>query len=524
MKILFNWFKNLSIKIKFLVLFLLFFIQISVMSITVYQTIDSLDRNADINLLLKETEKVSLEILQYQKEYIQTFSEYTLSRFTLKITELTHLTEKIQKYFPKLGDIKVMINATDEYITWYLGVAYHTKETVEVVNASKRMELLDSTRKLIDEKHEDYFSFLLKLNKNLRNKLAEHENVARNRIIIYFIITFLFIILVTILSYNFTGMTVFRPIINLSNFMGEFGGRKFELPDDIDQDDEIGKLYENFIKMAISIKSYNEDLEKLVEDRTIELKKANDKLKELDQLKSDFLSIVSHEIRTPLTSILGFSKIINKKLKKDVLPDISELDSNARKAVDKIEKNLDIIVAEGERLTNLVNDLLDISKMEAGKTQWDMEPIFIKDIIERAIVSTSSLFEEKKLDIINEIEEGLPEFIGDRDRLIQVIINLLSNAVKFTSQGHVECTAHMQDGEIIVRVSDTGAGIPGSDLDSIFEKFKQVRGAKGDIQKGTGLGLSISRQIIEHHGGEIRVESEVGRGSSFIFTLPVKDA
>ena len=243
--------------------------------------------------------------------------------------------------------------------------------------------------------------------------------------------------------------------------------------------------------------------------------------KEVDRMKTDFISTVSHELRTPLTSIRGFTEVIKKKLDEDIFPqfDISK-NRDIVKSIGRVKENLEIILSEGERLTALINDVLDISKLEAGKVEWKMEKFRLSDIIERGIGASSALFEQKRLPLINDIEDGLPEVIGDRDRLIQVVINLLSNAVKFTERGSVTCRVRKTGSEIIVSVIDTGMGIAEVDREKVFEKFRQAGDTLTDKPTGTGLGLSICKQIVEYHGGRIWVESEPGKGSTFSFTIP----
>ncbi|MEM8806739.1 MAG: response regulator [Cyanobacteria bacterium P01_G01_bin.38] len=243
--------------------------------------------------------------------------------------------------------------------------------------------------------------------------------------------------------------------------------------------------------------------------------------KEVDQMKTDFISTVSHELRTPLTSVLGFAKLIQKKLEDTVLPTVKAENRKTERAVRQVRENLNIIVSEGERLTSLINDVLDIAKIEAGKIEWNMQPIAISNIIERAIAATSVLAQNSGLEITCDIDPDLPEIIGDRDRLIQVVINLLSNAIKFTDQGTVICRAQRQASDITISVIDTGVGLATDDLEKVFEKFKQVGEVMTDKPKGTGLGLPICKQIIEHHGGRIWAESTLGEGSTFSFTLPL---
>ena len=246
--------------------------------------------------------------------------------------------------------------------------------------------------------------------------------------------------------------------------------------------------------------------------------------KEVDQMKTDFISTVSHELRTPLTSVLGFAKIIKKKLDETIFPLLSPDDKKIQRNIKQVGDNIDIIVSEGIRLTDLINDVLDIAKMEAGKIEWRIEPLQITEVVERAIAATSALFQQKDLELIHEIEAGLPEVMGDRDRLIQVVINLISNAVKFTDNGSVTCTVAKDNNTITISIIDAGIGIASSDLDKVFEKFKQVGDTLTDKPKGTGLGLPICKQIVEHHGGRIWVESELSKGSNFSFTLPISTA
>jgi len=153
--------------------------------------------------------------------------------------------------------------------------------------------------------------------------------------------------------------------------------------------------------------------------------------------------------------------------------------------------------------------------------EWNIESVNMTEIVERAIASTSSLFDKKNLQLKRDIEANLPEISGDRDKLIQVVVNLLSNAVKFTNQGIVTCSAFQKEGGIVVGITDTGIGIAPEDHDKVFEQFKQVGDTLTDKPKGTGLGLPICKEIVEHHGGKIWLESNLGQGSTFYFMLPV---
>ncbi len=242
--------------------------------------------------------------------------------------------------------------------------------------------------------------------------------------------------------------------------------------------------------------------------------------KEIDQMKTDFISTVSHELRTPLTSVLGFASIIQEKLETDVFPMLSTEDRKLQKTIKRVADNLNIIVSEAERLTSLINDVLDIAKMEAGKVEWQMQPIDPSELLDWATNSTAGLFESNGLQLVCEIEPGLPQIVGDRNRLLQVLINLISNAVKFTESGCVTCRVKQENNGVCISVIDTGIGIAPEDQPKVFEKFRQVGDTLTDKPKGTGLGLPICKQIVDHHGGRIWVESEPGNGSIFSFIIP----
>jgi signal transduction histidine kinase/DNA-binding response OmpR family regulator len=253
----------------------------------------------------------------------------------------------------------------------------------------------------------------------------------------------------------------------------------------------------------------------------LEAEAARKNAERANEAKSSFLSTVSHELRTPLTSVLGFAKIIKKRLEEKIFPVVGTTDPKTEKVIKQISDNLDVVVSEGERLTHLINDVLDLAKIEAGKMEWNMETISMTEIAERAIAATTSLFEHNGLALEKNIQGDIPDISGDGDKLIQVIVNLISNAVKFTPQGKVTCSVYRKADEVVVSITDTGIGIAPKDHAAVFEQFKQVGDTLTDKPKGTGLGLPICLEIVEHHGGRIWLESELGKGSAFLFALPV---
>lgn len=287
--------------------------------------------------------------------------------------------------------------------------------------------------------------------------------------------------------------------------------------------------------------------------------------REVDRVKNEFIATVSHELRTPLTSVLGFASIIRDKLNERVFPLLQSIRDRAsidktvstpvgstvadqsrlseplnllRTTLSKIDANLAIIVDEAERLTLLINDLLDIAKMEADEADWYMEPVSPAEVANWAIHATSGLFETGNLVLQQAIDPNLPDVLGDQNRLIQVMINLISNAVKFTAQGTITVQVALESDlanskiipstpakadsrlTIVFSVIDTGIGIAPENHHKVFERFQQLGDMLTDKPRGTGLGLAICKQIVERHGGHIWVESEVGVGSTFAFALP----
>jgi signal transduction histidine kinase/DNA-binding response OmpR family regulator len=239
-----------------------------------------------------------------------------------------------------------------------------------------------------------------------------------------------------------------------------------------------------------------------------------------NEAKSSFLSTVSHELRTPLTSVIGFAKIISKKLEKRIFPLVTSDDTKVQRDLLQVRENLSIVVKEGERLTSLINDVLDLAKIEAGKMNWHVVPCDLIDIIDQAIASTHSIFASKNLPVEFIRGESDSHIAADRDKMVQVMINLFSNAAKFTDAGGVKCLVRQKDNLLIVEVRDTGVGIASDEIHQVFEKFKQAGDTMTDKPKGTGLGLPICKEIVEYHGGKIWVESKPEQGSSFFFSIP----
>jgi signal transduction histidine kinase len=226
------------------------------------------------------------------------------------------------------------------------------------------------------------------------------------------------------------------------------------------------------------------------------------------QHKSQFLANMSHELRTPLNAILGYNELMQDGL-------YGDLPAKTKEVLTRMEKN-------GKHLLGLINDVLDLSKIEAGQLVLSVENYSMKDIVQTVVSATESLASAKQLPLKVEISDGMPNGRGDERRLTQVLLNLVGNAIKFTDEGAIRIAATATNGIFVVEVADTGPGIPESERGRIFEEFHQVDSSNTKKKGGTGLGLAIAKRIIELHRGRIWVESEVGRGSTFHFEVPVR--
>lgn len=325
-----------------------------------------------------------------------------------------------------------------------------------------------------------------------------------------------------------TGSVVCVPLTTGHEFVGLIHlGKKTNLKSYIDLDirflDRLrvetaialsnATLYDRVMRLNAELTGLNAQLEEKVRDRTVELERANrqlsesnQKISEADRMKTKFLANMSHELRNPLNSIIGFSKVLLNGIEGPLtVPQKTDLEA---------------IYKSGLHLLGLISDLLDLSKIEAGKMDLHLEEMDFRDLVNGVLSTAQALSRGKPVELKQEIAVSLPNVWGDGTRLRQVVLNLVSNAIKFTDRGEVEVRVEQRGAYVVISVRDTGFGIAMEDQGKLFEEFRQLDG--GRQRGGTGLGLAISKKFVQLHGGEIWVESRVGEGSTFSFSLPIK--
>ena len=324
-------------------------------------------------------------------------------------------------------------------------------------------------------------------------------------------------LLVAITTSVLLARNLVRPIESIQVAAASIGSGALDQRIEISSRDELGALAEEFNRMAARLQESHAGLEQQVQERTreltIALARLDEQTRELEAAsrhKSEFLANMSHELRTPLNAISGFSQVLRRQLYGEIN--------------DKQAEYLDDILASARHLQSLIDDVLDLSKVEAGQIELQVAPFSLPPALERGVVSVRDRATTGGVRISLSSDPGIDTVIGDERRVSQVVLNLLSNAVKFTPDGGtVDVAASRFDGEVRVSVSDSGPGIAPEDQVRIFEEFQQAAAGK-EQREGTGLGLALSKRLVELHGGRIWVESEPGKGSRFVFTLPVPPA
>lgn len=318
-------------------------------------------------------------------------------------------------------------------------------------------------------------------------------------------------LVVTILASLILARRMVQPIRELQTAAARMGAGALDQRIEVRTGDELEALAEEFNRMAAQLGESYSMLEQKVQERTQELAEVMKQLEAAGQHKSAFLANMSHELRTPLNAIIGFSEVLLQRMAGDLSG--------------KQEEYLQDILDSGRHLLALINDILDISKIEAGRMELDITRFSLPQAVEEALTMVREQATRHEIGLSSSVDPDLATIEADERKVKQVLFNLLSNAVKFTPDGgQVSVTAAAHDSELEVAVRDTGIGIAPADHERVFEEFYQAATGSGAAPPGTGLGLPLAKRFVELHGGRIWLESEVGRGSTFAFTLPLPAA
>jgi signal transduction histidine kinase len=294
------------------------------------------------------------------------------------------------------------------------------------------------------------------------------------------------------------------PVQEAHGFLSQVAKGKFDTTINVPNRDEFGALANRMNQMS-------EQLHRLYESQrrgSQELQRLNDQLQQASKAKSDFLANMSHELRTPMNAILGFVEMLLDEIYGEVPPDLRE--------------PLTDIQTNGKHLLRLINDVLDLSKIEAGRMELVLAEYSVQDVVETVRSSLQSLALEKGLGFVAAAQDDIPLGYGDGRRITQCLMNLVGNALKFSKRGRVSLWVEQQGDNLVYRVSDTGIGIPKDQVENIFTEFQQLDTTITREFAGTGLGLNITKKFVEMHGGRIWVESELGKGSTFFFSIPLR--
>ncbi len=252
-------------------------------------------------------------------------------------------------------------------------------------------------------------------------------------------------------------------------------------------------------------------------------REARRRAEDLARVKSNFLNLVSHELKTPLTSMVGFSQVMLKRLERGLFAELAANRPELSLEFSRFHDNLDIMLAEGHRLAELIDNVLEMAALESGHAPLVMDAVSLDELVDMAAAPFLDAMREKGLDFVRDIPTDLPPLRCDQDRMAYVLRHLLSNAVKFTDVGQIACRARREGDMAVISVEDTGRGIPPAMREAVFEKFLQLGDHDTGKVPGLGIGLAASRAVVEYHGGTIHISGAPGRGSTVTVTVPLAE-
>jgi signal transduction histidine kinase len=314
----------------------------------------------------------------------------------------------------------------------------------------------------------------------------------------------------TLLASLLVARRILRPLQTLRHGVERIGSGDLAFRLRVMTGDEFERLAEEFNRMTARLEEAYTGLEHKVAERTEELVALNQELERANRLKSQFLANVSHELRTPMNAIIGFTRLVMRKTDRQIPP--------------LQHANLQKVIVSAEHLLNLINGLLDLSKIEAGRMEVSPSRFDVGELVQVSIATIEPMLKHDLVRLVAEVDPAMPPVTTDRDKLKQILLNLLSNAAKFTDEGVIRVSAWRTGSALVLAVADTGIGMPPEALGYIFEEFRQVDMSSTRRHGGTGLGLTIVRKLARLLGGDVTVESELGKGSTFTITLPLVTA
>jgi signal transduction histidine kinase len=351
---------------------------------------------------------------------------------------------------------------------------------------------------------EEFVTQLVLRERNKMDQLRASVAAANRSTLILMAVSAVALMLLALLLGFVISWSFILPVQKAHGFVSEVAKGNFTATINVPNRDEFGAL-------AAHMNHMSQELHRLYEVQhraSQELQRLNERLQQASKAKSNFLANMSHELRTPMNAILGFVEMMLDEIYGEVPPELRE--------------PLTDVQTNGKHLLRLINDVLDLSKIEAGRMELVLAEYSVQDVVETVRTSLQSLALEKGLEFVAAADNDIPLAFGDGKRITQCLMNLVGNALKFSKRGRVALTAEQKGKDLLYRVSDTGIGIPKDELENIFGEFQQVDTAITREFSGTGLGLNITKKFVEMHGGRIWVESELGAGSTFSFTVPLR--